>query len=69
MRRSVMIALSMAAGLSISAIQNLAAAAASNDGAPKMDTALKGAVCSHVGELWLCHVADDQDARHAATAG
>ncbi|WP_151177268.1 hypothetical protein [Hypericibacter terrae] len=64
-----MIALSMAAGLSISAIQTLAAASAVNDDAAKMNTALKGAVCSPVGGLWLCHAADDQDAGHAPTAG
>jgi hypothetical protein len=70
-----MIALSMAAGLSISAIQNLAAATV-NDGTVKTDTALKGVVCSPVGGLWLCHTANepesggvtgDRDARHAAT--
>ena len=69
MRRPLMIALSMAAGLSISAIQNLAAAAAVHEDAAKMNTALKGAVCSPVGGLWLCHAAGDEDAPHAATAG
>lgn len=44
MRRSVMIALSMAAGLSISAIQDLAAAAAISYGALKTEATLKGEV-------------------------
>lgn len=69
MRRSLMIALSMAAGLSISAIQNLAAAAAVHDDATKMNTALKGEVCSPVGGLWLCHTVDGQEAPHGTTAG
>ena len=69
MRRPLMIALSMAAGLSISAIQNLAAAAAVDHDPSRMNTALKGAVCSPVGGLWLCHAADEQDAKRTATAG
>lgn len=44
MRRSVMIALSMAAGLSISAIQSLTAAAAISYGALKTEATLKGEV-------------------------